>query len=478
MTQPKTTLEESRGRFERKLSALGQEHVLRWWSELSEEQRRGLLAQLEQLDFDMLARLKCLVEGGSTLPPADFGPPAPPPCVGLPRSDGDGERERIAKRYGEKELRAGRVAVVTVAGGQGTRLRFDKPKGMYPISPVLNKTLFQLHAEGILALSRKYGAPIPWAIMVSDATDAATREYFQSNGFLGLSPSDVLFFRQGMMPALDHQHRLVLTDKDSIFLSPNGHGGTIRALADEGVLGALQDRGVRTLFYFQVDNPAVNVADPAFIGHHVSRQSEMTIKVMKRRNAEEKIGVMVQDPQGKIRVIEYSDLDKELKYARGEQGELKFLMGSPAIHILDAGFVRRLASQKGGDLPFHVAHKPIPFLNEDGQKLFPKEPNGCKFEMFIFDALPFAANPLLVEMDRADEFAPVKNVDGEDSAVSCRRILCEKYARWLTKAGVNVPRDDRGALRTPIEISPLYALDADELAQRIMGSHPQSSIES
>ncbi len=472
--QNNPTLDEKKKHLEAQLSALGQSHVLRWWPDLSESQRAALLAQLDEIDLGMPPRLVRLVESGASAAPAEFGPFTPPPCVPLSHSASDGER--LAKEAGEKELRAGRVAIVTVAGGQGTRLRFRKPKGMYPISPVLKKTLFQLHAERILALARKFGAAIPWAIMTSDATDRDTREYFQANNFLGLAAKDVLFFRQGMMPALDAQRKLVLTDKHRIFLSPNGHGGTIRALASEGILAALQQRGIRTLFYFQVDNPAVDIAAPAFIGHHILKRSEMSIKVMRRRNAEEPIGVMVQDAQGKLRVIEYSDLDekveelKNVKCALDEKGRLKFLMGSPAIHILDVAFIQRLASQKGAELPFHVAHKPVPFLSEDGRKVFPQKsekPNGCKFEMFIFDALPLAAKALLVEMDRNDEFAPVKRVTGEDSAKSCRRILCEKYARWLQKAGVRIPRDPHGNLSVLIEISPLYALDADELARRL-----------
>jgi len=454
-----TTLEQRRERLLESLRPRGQEHVFRWWNDLDTAGRAGLLDQVEALDLELLDRLRDLLDAPRRAMPPGCRPPS---YVPLPP---DPARHRLiasARAAGEQALRRGEVAVVTVAGGQGTRLGFDRPKGLFPIGPVTGKSLFQLHAEQIRALRRRYGRPVPWAVMVSEATDAPTREYFERQGRFGLPEEDVLLFRQGMLPALDLGGRLILAEKGRLFTSPNGHGGTLQALQVEGVLDRLTRRGIRHLFYFQVDNPAVRVADPVFLGHHILNRAEMSLKVLERRDADEKIGVVVADGEGRLHVVEYSDLPPEEKYARDESGRLKFPLGSPAIHILDVDFVRRLAVE-GPPLPYHVARKAIPHIDEKGRAVAPREPNGVKFEMFIFDALPHARRSVLVEMDRQEEFAPVKNASGEDSPESCRRLLSRKFARWLRCAGPSMPADAEGNPPGMLEISPLVALEAEDL---------------
>lgn len=438
----------------------GQGHVFRWWDRLGADERDTLLRQLEQVDLGLLDRLIAWVRARAARTPPP--PLSPPPYVSLALASGD----LAARERGEEALRRGEVAVVTVAGGQGTRLGFDRPKGFFPAGPVTGKPLFALHAEQILALSRRYGAPAPWAILLSEATDAPTREGFRRERFFGLPERDVLFFRQAMLPAVDEEGRLLLAEPGRLAWSPNGHGGVLEALCTEGVADALAARGVRTLFYFQVDNPAVRVADPTFIGLHLEAGAEMSLKVMRRRDAEEKIGVVVRDGRGVLRVIEYSDLRPEEKYAADAEGGLRYALGSPAIHVLDLGFARRIGEDRDA-LPFHVAHKAVPFVDAEGRTVRPKAPNAYKFERFIFDALPFARRSLLVEMDRREEFAPLKNATGEDSPETCRRILSAKFARWLERAGVSVERGPDGTPAGRIEISALFASDAEELARRL-----------
>ncbi len=241
----------------------GQEHVLTGWERLTDDAQRELLAQLAALDLEELRRLYTNREKSFPLPVSEQIKPAPI----VPRGSAD---EPTARTRGEDALRRGEVAVLLVAGGQGSRLGCVQPKGMFPVGPVTGKTLFQIHAEKVLALRRRYQAAVPFLVMTSPATDAETRRFFADNRYFGLPADEVWFFVQGTMPALDlATGRLLLEKPGRLFLGPDGHGGTLTALADSGLLERLRGVGVRHLFYFQVDNPLVKIADPIFIGHHI-----------------------------------------------------------------------------------------------------------------------------------------------------------------------------------------------------------------
>jgi UDP-N-acetylglucosamine/UDP-N-acetylgalactosamine diphosphorylase len=383
----------------------------------------------------------------------------------LASSPADRKRDREAAASGEQALRAGQVAVVLVAGGQGTRLGHDGPKGTFSIGPVSGKSLFQVHAEKVLALGRRYGAPLPFYVMTSPDNDATTRDFFAAQGCFGLDPDQVIFFQQGTMPALDRRTgKLLLADKGSLATSPNGHGGVLQALADGGHLADLAERGVRYLFYYQVDNPLVKVADPTYLGHHIGAGAEMSLKVVPKLTAAEKLGVVV-EVGGRPRIIEYSDLPADLAQRRAPDGDLEIWAGSIAVHIFDVAFLRRLAAS-GAMLPYHRAVKKVPCLNDGGRAVWPAEPNALKFEMFVFDALPLAGTALVVETSRREEFEPLKNAEGENSPATVRQALSDLYAGWLNRAGVEVVRRADGSAAVAIEIGPLLALDAEELRAR------------
>ena len=269
MHQPPDDLKE-------RLKIHGQEHVLADWPRLDPEARRHLIGQLQALDFDLLARL--FLRRDETYPVPAEHRIAPLPTV-LPDAP-DAE----AKKIGTIALESGEVAVLVVAGGQGSRLGFDHPKGMYPLGPISGKSLFQLHAEKVLARGRKHGTRIPLLVMTSHATHAETETFFQQHDYFGLSPDDVYFFRQGTMPALDLKTgRLLMDSPGRLFTSPNGHGGTLTAMADSGLLGQLSHRGVRHIFYFQVDNPLVKIADPTFLGRHIRPGPTCPARSFRRR---------------------------------------------------------------------------------------------------------------------------------------------------------------------------------------------------
>jgi len=445
----------------------GQGHVLRWWDELERAGRARLMEQLRQVDLDGLRALIADVRAGR-INPAPPGRPELPDYIRLPNTPEETSARERARAAGERLLRAGKVAAVMVAGGQGTRLGFDAPKGTYPIGPVSDRSLFQIHAERILATRRRHGGALPWYIMTSDATDGPTKDYFEQHAWFGLPREDVRFFRQRMMPALDRSFRLVLTAKDQVLLSPNGHGGTLLALAESGMADDMERRGIEEISYFQVDNCLVPAADPVFLGAHSLAEAEMSSKALWKREPEEPIGAFVRVGDGAPRIVvrEYSDLTREQMHERTAGGQLLYGLGSIAIHALRVDFVRG-ETQSGFKLPFHLAEKSSPFLDESGALVQPKDKNVYKFETFIFDALRDARRTIVLEIRREEEFSPLKNATGKDSPETCRRDMSALYAGWLEQAGVRVPRDEQGAPRNPIEISPLCALDAAELAARV-----------
>ncbi len=454
-----------------------QEHVLAWWHELTDSQRQALIEQLRQVDFELIARLHAEREQLAALPKRERIAP-------LPRSDDSQAPEQ--RRRGEQALRDGQVAFLVVAGGQGSRLAFDHPKGMFPIGPVSNKSLFQIHAEKILALRRRYQTPLPFLVMTSPATHLETEQFFRDQQHFGLPAEDVFLFCQGTMPALDlATGRLLLASKSELFLSPDGHGGTLTSLARSGLLDRLEQRGIRTIYYFQVDNPLVNLTDLAFIGRHVAHDAEVSSKVLVKETPTDKLGNFVLI-DGRCSMIEYSDLPEDLAQERDDQGRLRLWAGSPAIHLFDLAFLKRVTGRgwrvagqnrredphttrhpSPATLPWHLARKKVPFLNEAGQVVEPDRENALKFEKFIFDVLPLAQRWTVVSATRRQEFEPLKNASGRDSPASVRRALSTQAADWLEQAGIAVPRDAKGFAAVPLEISPLFALDAEELAQKV-----------
>ncbi len=432
---------------QKKLAAHGQEHVLSFWKKLSAKGRKQLLEQISAIDFAALDRmiemLNCKTAASAA---ARRSEPKAPSVVEF-------SAKRRAKMYeaGEMELRAGRVAVLLVAGGQGSRLGYEGPKGAYPVGPLSDAPLFYFHARKIFALTRRYGAKVPFYVMTSEANYDATVECFEKHGYFGLEKKDVIFFKQGMWPALSESGKIILDRPDHIFMSPDGHGGTLTALAKNGCLKDMKKRGITSVFYFQVDNPMVEIADPAFIGLHVTTGSEFSSKLCAKRDPFEGLGVVVK--QGAcFSMIEYSELTKEQATRKTESGELYFKYGSVAIHVFSLSLLEREAA---ADMPLHIAHKKIPCCDEKGNVIKPEKPNGCKFEKFIFDMLPDAKKVTNLAFDRAEEFSPVKNAQGVDSPDSCKRDLQAKWRRWL-----GLPQDST----LPVEIDPGYALDAAELA--------------
>ena len=456
-----TKFEQTRKELER----CGQQHLLKFWDDLSDSERADLIGQIRDLDLDQIPDwAENLVRNTpeAAVHRLDFSPaPAYSP---EPADDEQRCKYKEAIELGKKQISAGKVGAFVVAGGQGTRLGFDGPKGNYPISPVKNKTLFQVFAETIAAVSRRYEAVCPWYVMTSPLNHAETVRVFESNDYYGLGADNVIIFQQGTLPNFDFEGRILLADKASIARSPDGHGGSIRALGRSGALDDMKRRGVECLSYWQVDNPLVRLFDPLFIGLHLLDRAEMSSKAVIKTDPMEKVGNFCL-VDGKVTIIEYSDLPDELAEKRNGDGSLAFHLGSIAIHIINTSFVEKL-NAKGCSLPLHRAVKKIPHIDEGGRPVEPQQPNGVKLESFIFDAVPMARESIILEILREEQFAPTKNATGVDSAESCRAMMVERAARWLEHAGVSVPRRPDGSADCLIEIAPSFALEPEDVAAK------------
>lgn len=456
------------GSQRQRLERLGQVHLLRFADELSPPVRRAFLTQIAGADIELVLRLyDKLVAGGKATPAvpvaAELEPAAYTP---LPPGAPEALRHSEAWAAGERLLRAGQVACLMVAGGQGSRLGFAGPKGAFPLGPVTGRSLFEMQAHKVLAACRRYGCRLPLYVMVSDTNAAATQALFEEHGWFGLRQDDVVFFCQQSLPAVDAAGRVILEEKGRLSMSPNGHGGVIAALHVSGALADMKGRGIAYVSYFQVDNPLVRAVDPYFLGLHALSEAEMSLKVLEKRQPFEKVGNVLRQA-GRLRVIEYSDFPADIAALRETDGSLRFRLGGIAIHAFRVEFLERLATFS---LPYHVAHKKIAYVDAQGAVVEPGSENGYKFETFIFDVLGAAESSLVVETAREFEFSPVKNATGLSSPETSRRDLCRWYRRILRAAGVDLPDE-----ATPVEISVLCGMDAVELkAALAAGCRPRT----
>ena len=436
-----------------RLRTCGQQHLIGHLQALDDGPRAHLLADLEAVDFDLLVRLV-----GEPGPGATGVRLEPLPAV---VKGADPAADRAAREVGEGLIAQGRVAAYLVAGGQGTRLGHPGPKGTYPATPIGRKPLFQVFAERLRALARRTGADVPLWILTSPGNHAETVAFFEAHGRFGL-PADALHFvTQGTLPAFDPEGRLILQAPDRLFRSPDGHGGSLGALRRSGALDVMKSRGIEEIFYFQVDNPLVEVADPVFLGHHRLANSEFSSKAVPKEDPDEKVGVLVRR-EGRPGVIEYSDLPDALRHARDPDGQLRFRAGNIAVHAIRRTFVERLTTG-GLQLPWHRARKSIPAWVPGAGAC---SVDGIKFETFVFDAMDSADRVLVMEVERRAEFSPIKNSTGRDSPATALADQIALHAGWLESAGVAVPRDSTGRPLHGVEISPLFALDSEELGRR------------
>ena len=398
--------------------------------------------------------------------------------IGSLKTASDDEKNRWFKT-GLRSVAEGKVAVVVLGGGQGTRLGFDGPKGVYDIGLPSGKTLFQLQAERIHRVCELAKAAagdegknsdsdvsIPWYIMTSPMNDRATRSFFSKNGFFGLQESDVFFFSQGTLPCMTREGKIMLESAGRVAMAPDGNGGIYPALQRAGALEDMRARGVEHLHVSSIDNALVRVADPYFLGYCIEKGADCGNKSVMKEDPGEKVGVVVRRG-GKPCVVEYSEMTREDCERRdASTGNLVFGAGNICNHYFSRAFLEGTVLPGMSNM-YHVAHKKIPAAEgSSGKALEPTENNGIKLESFIFDVFPLSRNMVLFEASRADEFAPVKNAPGtaKDSPDTAREMISEQAKRWVRAAGARLGDEHGEGL---CEVSPLVSYGGEGLENKV-----------
>jgi UDP-N-acetylglucosamine/UDP-N-acetylgalactosamine diphosphorylase len=419
-----------------RLEAAGQGHLLGHAARLPPVARAAFLAEAAAVAWDRVARAFA-----GDAPPA---PPTlrPPDALTLRRQRNE---PRFAARLAEAGLALlgdGRVAFLLLAGGQGTRLGHPGPKGTFVLGPTPDRTLFAILAERVAAAGRRAGRAAPLVVLVSRDTEAATRAAFADPGAWGVAAGDLRFVRQAELPALDFEGRALVAAEGRLATAPDGHGGAVEALRASGTLAWLSERGCDTLVTFQVDNPLGRPTDPVFLGWMRERGAVAGGKAVHKASPGEKVGVFARDVDGRLRVVEYSELPPG--------GAPELVLGSIAVNAFSVPWLRSVVEAPGFALPYHRARKKVAHLDGAGRRVEPAEPNAVKFEQFLFDLFPIAPRTFVHEVDRRREFAPIKNADGEDSPATARAAVAAEVVRWHRDAGVPPPED-------PLVLRPLLA---------------------
>ncbi|MBR2696333.1 MAG: UDPGP type 1 family protein [Parasporobacterium sp.] len=391
----------------KKLEQYDQMQLLRFFDELTEEEQEGLFAEIDQIDFDMI-NIHNQTENKGTIAPIDA----------MTLSEIEAQKDEI-RETGLRAIREGEAAAVLLAGGQGTRLGIDGPKGTLNVGQTRELYIFQCLVETLLKVKEEAGAWIPLLIMTSDKNDVATRAFFEEHDYFGYNKDYVFFFVQEMAPSTDYDGKVYLEEKNHISLSPNGNGGWFVSLKKAGLLKKIKEMGVEWLNVFAVDNVLQKMCDPLFLGATMQSGAPIGAKVVRKNAPDEKVGVMcLRD--GHPSIVEYYDLTEDMMSEKNKDGELAYNFGVILNYLFH---INALEETAGKNLPLHIVSKKIPHIDENGNYLKPEEPNGYKFETLVLDMIQMMDGCLVFEVDRSKEFAPIKNMHGVDSLDSAREML-------------------------------------------------------
>jgi len=393
-----------------KLVKYGQEHVLKYYEELSEAEKVALLEQIEATDMDIFEACKHMEELTKK------GEISPLAAMQLPEIEANKENFTAT---GLEAIRAGKVGAVLLAGGMGTRLGSDDPKGMYNVGLTKDLYIFQCLVNNLMDVVRQADAWIHLFIMTSDKNNDATVKFLTEHEFFGYNAEYVHFFKQEMAAATDYEGKIYLEEKGKLSTSPNGNGGWFISLKKAGLVDVLHEQGIEWLNGFTTDNVLQRIADPCFVGATIQKDCVVGAKVVKKNAPDEKVGVICLE-DGRPSIVEYYELTDELMNAKDENGDPAYYFGVILNYLFSVAELENILAK---NLPLHVVEKKIPYLNEAGELVKPEAPNGYKYESLVLDMIHQMASCLPFEVVREKEFAPIKNKTGIDSVESARELL-------------------------------------------------------
>ncbi|KAL9089235.1 MAG: hypothetical protein Q9165_005803 [Trypethelium subeluteriae] len=459
-----------------KYDSADQSHVFAFWDALSSADKGILFQQLSSIDPKHINEItKRALSPAPSHEGADKLDPLPDSATS---SVIDSKEDDLADWYksGLNLIAQNKVGVVLMAGGQGTRLGSSAPKGCFDIGLPSHKSLFQLQAERILstqALAAKHAGKkgeeadviVPWYVMTSGPTRGPTEQFFEENNFFGLKKENVVLFEQGTLPCISNDQKIILESKGKVAVAPDGNGGLYQALITSSIVHDMSKRGIQHVHAYCVDNCLVKVADPAFIGFSASKDVDIATKVVRKRNAKESVGLIMQR-NGRPDVVEYSEIDPKMAEAKDEKDSslLRFRAANIVNHYYSFRFLESIP-QWAHKLPHHVARKKIPYTDiESGEFHKPDKPNGIKMEQFVFDCFPFLEMDKFacMEVKREDEFSPLKNArgTGEDDPDTSKRDILQQGKKWLQAAGATVTSEGE---EDGVEVSPLISYAGEGL---------------
>lgn len=404
-----------------KLEKANQEHLLRFYNNMSEKKQLELLEQIENLNLEQINKLYNEIKNKREyrkevkIEPIDY-------VDKVKLSDSD---KKEYKKLGNEILSSGKIAAVTMAGGQGTRLGHKGPKGTFNLGIKTNKTLFEIICDTLKKVQKENGVTIPWYIMTSEENNDVTEKFFEDNNYFGYQKDHVKFFKQGEYPMLDTEGRILLNEEGLVKEAADGHGGVYIAMLKNGIFEDMKKRGIKWVVVGGVDNVLVKMFDPIFIGLYIKQGHPAASKSVVKSYPEEKVGVFCKK-DGKPSIIEYTELSKEMANDRDENGELKYGESNIIVHIFELETMEKISKNI---LPYHPAFKKADYMDENGNIVKVTEPNAYKFEAFIFDAFEQLDNMSILRVNREEEFAPIKNSD--EKGIDCPKTARELYMRFF-----------------------------------------------